>query len=67
MITNEFRSLYPYGQGAIADQVIRQNLMKKVYEKFPLPKLNLKIPHINNKPVRDNNINLHINDKKCGP
>lgn len=36
IITNEFRSLYPYGQGAL-DEAERLIIMKQVYTKFPLP------------------------------
>jgi len=36
VITNEFRTLYPYGQGILTD-IERQTIMNKVYSKFPLP------------------------------
>jgi len=36
VITNEFRNIYPYGQGAV-DEVQRQLIMNRVYTKFPLP------------------------------
>lgn len=35
LITNEFRSLWPYGQGVPSSELAHQ-IMKKVYSKFPL-------------------------------
>lgn len=37
LVTNEFRALWPYGQGTIKDPILRQNVIKQVYDKYPLP------------------------------
>ena len=37
MITNEFRKLQPYGLDKL-DETARNNYMRKVYLKYPLPK-----------------------------
>ena len=37
VITNEFRTLYPYGQ-SIPNGLELKNIMHQVYSKFPLPR-----------------------------
>ena len=37
MITNEFRALYPYGQGP-ATEAVRKQIEKQVYRKYPIGK-----------------------------
>ena len=37
MITNEFRSIHPYGTRKILDGSVRHGIMQKVYMKYPLP------------------------------
>ena len=37
MITNEFRSIHPYGTRKLLDESVRYSIMQKVYMKYPLP------------------------------
>ena len=37
LITNEFRTLWHYGKGIINDLELRQDIIKQVYNKYPLP------------------------------
>lgn len=37
MITNEFRSYWPYGKGLLHNNLREGIISNKVYEKYPLP------------------------------